>query len=267
VYLPNDYTYLYFKSTLEKEEMIRGLNVFARTQRRFDEEAMKALPEPAGEEQVYMDTNELKKVYKGKDYKSTFRNLPLKEDQLSSQIQAELEFSRRLEGLAQQEIPQTAISGARTGILPIQIEIPTGGQVYRFAKTIVKSDDQLTFSVLYAQNWMMRAVRWIIIILILWILYLKRKAVKRALMWLKEQFNDIRMIARKYQDSLNRLFQSVMTPFVLFGLFVVFLFVSRYLAILSLFFLWISLVYHVIQYQRKRREKKSEAPKKRSSKS
>ncbi|NIM98565.1 MAG: hypothetical protein GTO24_10935, partial [candidate division Zixibacteria bacterium] len=41
VYLPNDYSYLYFESTLEKEEIIRGLNVFRSAQRRYNERAMR----------------------------------------------------------------------------------------------------------------------------------------------------------------------------------------------------------------------------------
>lgn len=262
MYLPNDYSYLYFKSTLEKEEMIRGLNVFARSRRQFDEEAMQAFPEPVGEEQVDMDKNELKRVYKGKDYKSTFRNLPLKEDQLSSQIHAELEFSGRLEGLAQQEMPQAVVSGGETGILPIQIEIPTGGQVYRFAKTIVKSEDSLFVSVLYTQNWVVKVVRWFIILLILWILYLKRKTVKRIVSWLKEKYNDLSIMTKKYDKSINRLARSVMTPVVLFGLFLVFFFVSRFLALLTLFLLWISLVYYIVLHYRKKEERKAKTQKK-----
>lgn len=263
VYLPNDYAYLYFRSTLEKEEIIRGINVFTRSKRRFDEEAMEALPEPVvGEEQADMDRDELKKVYKGKDYKSQFRNLPLKEEQLSSQIQAELEFSGRLEGLAQQQIPQAVVSGARTGILPIQIEIPTGGQVYRFAKTIVKQEDALTMSVLYTQNWVITVVRWFIILLILVILYLNRKTLKRIFLFLKKIFNDLNIWVRKHEKSINRVARSVMTPFVLFGLFVVFFFYSRILALLILFLLWISLVYHIIHYYRGKEKRKIKAQKK-----
>ncbi len=250
VYLPNDYSYLYFKSTLEKEEMIRGVNVFARSQRRFDEEAMEAFPESVGEEQVEMDRDELKKVYKGKDYKSKFRNLPLKEDQLSSQIHAELEFSGRLEGLAQQQIPQAVVSGTQTGILPIQIEIPTGGQVYRFAKTIVKREDALTMSVIYTQNWVTKVVKWFIVIFILCILYLKRKLLKSLFQWSKEKFDDLQVIIKRHDETMNKIAKSVMTPVVLFGLSIIFFFVSKYLTLLTLFLLWISLVYHIVSHYR-----------------
>ena len=42
----------------------------------------------------------LKKVYKGKDYKSSFRNNQLKEEQMRSQVNAEMEFSQRLDDIA-----------------------------------------------------------------------------------------------------------------------------------------------------------------------
>ena len=86
----------------------------------------------------------MKKAYKGEDYKSSFRNVPLEEDQLASQLDAELEFSGRLEGLARNDAPASIAGGAiSTGVLPIQIRVPTGGQVYRFAKTVIRTEDQL----------------------------------------------------------------------------------------------------------------------------
>ena len=40
VYLPNDYSYKYFSSTLEKEEIIRGINIFSGSRREYDESMM-----------------------------------------------------------------------------------------------------------------------------------------------------------------------------------------------------------------------------------
>ncbi|MCK4774821.1 MAG: hypothetical protein KAT30_08540, partial [Candidatus Krumholzibacteria bacterium] len=90
VYLPNDYAYLYFESTLEKEELIRGVNVFTNTRRQYDGDKMKELrlDQELGKE-------ERKKAYKGDDYQSYFRNVPLEADELSSQMDAELEFGGR----------------------------------------------------------------------------------------------------------------------------------------------------------------------------
>jgi hypothetical protein len=101
VYLPNDYSYIHFASTLEKEEMIRGLNVFAGAQREYDESVMKEISEQEDQESIATYSDRVRKAYKGMDYQSKFRNVPLGEEQMSDQVAAEVEFGRRLEGLAQ----------------------------------------------------------------------------------------------------------------------------------------------------------------------
>jgi hypothetical protein len=113
---------------------------------------------------------ELKQVYKGKDVGSTFRNIPMEEEQVVSQLNAELEFGGRLEGL--REVPQASVAGTgATGILPIHIQVPIGGQVYRFAKTIVKTEDPLDFRVVYSRSWVSGLAKWIIALLIILVVF------------------------------------------------------------------------------------------------
>jgi len=254
VYLPNDYFYSYFKSTLEKEEMIRGFNVLTRAQRQYDERTMKELGSVDWEA-----TPERKKhVYKGKDYLSSFRNVPLQEQQMSSQVNAELEFSNRLEGLAKQEAPQSVISGktSATGVMPIQIQVPTGGQVYRFAKTIIKQEDPLLFSVFYTRLWVTSMVRWIFYVIILLIVYLKRENLKRLWRWLIYCSNIIMDHFRKPESFGRKIAQSGMTTFVLLGLVVVCNSFSNGLALLFVFLFWVSMVYQFIAYRKRRALKK-----------
>jgi hypothetical protein len=264
VYLPNDYSYLYFESTLEKEEIIRGLNVFRSTQRQYNERAMKEVSRLGKIESDKMSRDRLKGVYKGKDYKSEFRNVPLQEEQISSQVAAELEFSGRLEGLAQQDRPQGAVSGGAggTGILPIQIQIPTGGQVYRFAKTIVKTEDPLTMSVVYTQNWLFKTARWLIAVFILLVFYLMRKTVMRVFHWLKDEFNASYMWYKNHESTIEKYAKSQMTPFVLFGLLIVVWFISKFLTLLAFFFFWVSVVYQFLLYRERKAQRKSKAEKK-----
>ncbi|UCE17605.1 MAG: hypothetical protein JSV84_12055 [Gemmatimonadota bacterium] len=255
VYLPNDYSYIYFRSTLEKEEIIRGLNVFKGAQRQYNERAMKELSDLDAVESDEMYWDKLRGAYKGKEYKSRFRNVPLQEEQLSSQVQTELEFSGRLEGLAQQE-PQAAVSGG-VGILPIQIQIPTGGQVYRFAKTIVKTEDPLTMSVVYAQNWILGTIKWVVIVLIVLILIIMRKTVIRIFRWFKDGFSNVEKWYKKHDSTFEKISKSKMTPFVLFGLFIVFWSISKLLTLLVFFLFWMSVVYHIILYRERRAERRS----------
>jgi hypothetical protein len=249
VYLPNDYAYLYFESTLEKEEIIRGVNVFTNARRRYDGGKMRQLR--LGQE---LSKEERKKAYKGDDYQSYFRNVPLEEDQLSSQMDAELEFGGRLEGLAS-NAPQAPISGGvSTGVLPIQIKVPTSGQVYRFAKTIIRPEDPLVFSVIYTRMWVMGAIKWITIGFIGLIGYWNRRRLLRIGRWTTAQLNAVAGWIKKRERAIKRYAQSGMTPFVLFGLVVLLWRVSGYLALLCFFLFWVSLTYQVMRIWKKRRQ-------------
>ena len=259
VYLPNDYSYLYFQSTLEKEEIIRGINVLQNVQRRFNETEMKDIPAEPGK----MSPEKLNRVYKGKDYKSEFRNVPLQKEQIDSQVTAELEFSGRLEGLAQQDQQQLAAPGgvSKTGLLPIQIQIPTGGQVYRFAKTIVKTEDPLNMSVLYTQNGFLKTIKWFVVLIILIILYFMRKQGIRFFYWLQVRFKDLQGWYKKHEETIKKCAQSKMTPFILFGLIIVFAPISILLMLLALFLFWVSLVYHFFRYRERKAQRKLELQK------
>jgi hypothetical protein len=258
VYLPSDYNYLYFSSTLEKEEIIRGVNIFAGSQRQFDKEAVGVVGDLSSVEMDEVQRSDLKKIYKGKDYRSSFRNLPVKEEEISQQLNAELQFSGRLEGLAQNAYQGVVHSGsAGTGVLPIHIEIPTGGQVYRFAKTIVKSDDELTMSVVYNRIWIMKAFKWLIALLILLLLYINRKWIGRALVRLRDAIQSISGFYKRHERTIERMAQSRVTPFALFGFFLWFLFVSRILAVLAFFWFCVIVIYQISYYRGRRAQAKS----------
>lgn len=253
VYLPNDYNYLYFSSTLEKEEIIRGLNIFTGAQRQFDQEAMSEVGGLASREADEIQTYDLKKIYKGKDYRSSFRNLPVKEEEISRQVNAELEFSGRLEGLAQDAYQGIVHSGSRgTGVLPIHIEVPTGGQVYRFARTIVKSDDELTMSVVYNRSWVMKAFKWLLAAIVVLILYANRRMVGRGLGRVGTAAQSFADYYKRHEKTVERIVQSRVTAFILFGLFLWSLFVSMAMAFLAFFWLCVIVIYQISRYRVRR---------------
>jgi len=247
VYLPNDYAYLYFESTLEKEEIIRGVNVFNPARRRYDGDKMRELS--VGRE---LSQDEKKKAYKGNDSQSYFRNVPLEEDQLISQMDAELEFGGRLEGLASNEPQAPMSSTVSTGVLPIQIKVPTNGQVYRFAKTIIRPEDPLSFSVVYSRLWVMGAIKWVGIGFIGMIGYWNRRRLLGIGRWTTAQLTVIAGWIKKREQAIKRYAQSGMTPFVLFGLVVLLWRVSGYLALLCFFLAWVALTYQVLRIWKKR---------------
>lgn len=260
IYLPNDYAYWYFHSTLEKEEIIRGITLWNTQQRTYDEtvanELMQKKEMPSAQR-----SDELRRVYKGKDYKSQFRNVPMEEEQLESQVDAELGFSGRLGDLAEQDMSQAIVSGSgvSSGVLPIHIKVPTSGQVYRFAKIIVKPDDPLEITVQYTRFWVIKTLRWTAIIILLVILCLLRKIVKR---WIALLFSLIQKgwtWYKPHHGKIVRICQSKVTLFVLFFLFLLSWMIRSPLFIIFSLLTLASIIYHITKVLESRSKKKHEA--------
>ncbi|MDY7031213.1 MAG: DUF308 domain-containing protein [Thermodesulfobacteriota bacterium] len=253
VYLPNDYAYHYFDSTLEKEEIIRGLNIFSKAQRFYDQSAMREVSELAKSKEM----DELKKVYKGEEAQSRFRNIPVQKQQVTSQMAAEMEFSGRLAGLAGQDKPSVTVSGSGAiGILPIMIQVPTSGQVYRFAKTIIKPEDHLTFSVVYTQLWLGKLIKWGIFILIILLLFFNRNRLRGPWKWVKNLFYAAMQFYKQHQQTLKKIAGSLFTPFLLVGLIFLSWPFSTLLSAIFLLLFWLIVVYQVQRYFRRKKEDK-----------
>ncbi len=255
IYLPNDYSFHYFDSTLEKEEIIRGVNVFSGAQRQYDENVMQELNRSGNNSNKAIGKEQLRKIYKGKNYQSKFRNMPLRQEQITNQLTAELEFSNRLNMLAQQADQQgIAYSGKGTaGIMPIQIEIPTGGQVYRFAKTIITSKDPLNINMAYTQNLITKGVIWAVILLLIGLIYIIRNRIKGIFILVKDGFNNLRRYYLSHEQLFNQAVQSSMTTYVLLGLFIAGSFISKFIALPLFVLFWISFSYQAVLYRKNKK--------------
>ena len=254
VYLPNDYSYKYFSSTLEKEELIRGINVFSTIGREFDESVLDNID--MGRISSQEDSDELKKIYKGKDYKSSFRNNQLKEEQMQNQVNAEMEFSQRLDDIAKNA---PSVSGTSTGVLPIQIEIPTSGQVYRFAKSIIKPEDKLSFSVTYAQMWVNNFIKWILILIVILLIYWNKGKLYKPWNIIKHKTNRIFRLFKENEDSIKNYFNSYLNSIVLFILILVFSSFSYLITIILLALFITSIINLIVINIKKKKNEKTEA--------
>ncbi|MEN8193630.1 MAG: hypothetical protein ABFS12_12485 [Bacteroidota bacterium] len=249
VYLPNEYSYNYFQSTLEKEEMIRGLNIFAGRQREYEIPAKPLL----GEGNV---KDELKRQLRKKDYSSKFKSNLVQEEALLDQVVAEMDFSQRMNDKESNEFKPGVYGGTSTGVLPIQIEVPLNGQLYRFAKSLIKPDDTLSFSVIYSELWMNNLLKWIIVLLIALMIYLNRKRFSKPFIWLKGKWDNSVKIIKQNEENIVKYSQSKVTLFVLFALMIIFLSVSEFLALIFFFLFVGSLIYQISIYLKKRKEER-----------
>ncbi|MBU4486332.1 MAG: hypothetical protein KKD38_05335, partial [Candidatus Delongbacteria bacterium] len=107
VYLPNDYKYLYFDSSLEKEELIRGINIFG-DERVYDEE-----------NEAEYDAYDKKDVGRTRDVRkaqlSEFRNAQVEETDQMIQMSKEKSFGSKMEDLAMS--PSVSQSTTATGLM------------------------------------------------------------------------------------------------------------------------------------------------------
>jgi hypothetical protein len=251
VYVPNDYAYLYFKSTLEKEEIIRGLNLLGARRRVLTYSRSAPAGGNAGESDQMK--KEAREAYKGKDYKSQFRNVPVQEEQSMQQLDAEMNFGGKLDELGQ-AAPQTGVSGGGAGVLPIQIEVPTTGQVYRFAKTIVKPEDGLNVGVLVLRRGFFSLLLWILFLFIAWIAYRIRKTLGRGFALLTAYWKRVQPILEKAEVDMPRILGSRRAVLILVLSTLVLLIVSRWLFVLSLILLCIVLVVQgVLRFKERRK--------------
>jgi len=172
VYLPEGYNLLRFGGTVEKEKIAKGFRPLLGAKRRaqsyfrYDEPA----PEAPG-----LDEDKRKKIlHEAGELRREFSdNLALSEENIKSQMENEVTFSQRV-----QEVQNGKVA-AVSGVLPIKIQIPTTGQLFRFAKTIV-SEEPLTLDFSFASNAMMTFIKLMALVLILVIVYFLRKSIKNA---------------------------------------------------------------------------------------
>jgi hypothetical protein len=168
VYLPEGYSVLHFGGSVEKEKIAKGIRPLLGATRKVTSYFDTELPEPGEQEQ-----DEARRQRDAKELKKQFSaNLALAEAQLVEQIRNEDQFGKRVQDLQAGAVP------ASGGVLPIRIEVPTTGQLFRFAKTIV-SEDPLTLNFSFASNSMIIFLRILILMGALVILYVFRQSLKK----------------------------------------------------------------------------------------
>ena len=170
VYLPVGYTFPYFGGSVEKEKMASGIRPLFASKRRANYK-IKGAEIPAEKDDKYFnkqlrDADEVKKQFSP--------NLALREEQIVEQMENEAQFSQRVRAVQEGKVQVTS------GVLPIRIQIPTTGQVFRFAKTIV-SEEPLTLSFSYASGSTMMLILLAILAVFLLILFFIRKKIKKLI--------------------------------------------------------------------------------------
>ncbi len=177
VYLPEGFRFGGFGGSVEKEKTAQGLRPFLISRKK---PITQAEPHPgAPDEDKERIRQEASKV---KDQFSA--NLALTEEQLVQQIKNEAEFSQRVDDIQSGKAP----SGG--GILPIRIQVPATGQLFRFAKTIV-SGDMLNMNCSYISAGAIQLMKVVLYLTIFALLFGFRRKIVRVFLGLLKKLKKI----------------------------------------------------------------------------
>ncbi len=258
VYLPNDYSYLHFTSSLEIEEMIRGINALSSDKRIYNDEVMRKLAKSEIGEPVIQDADRLRQAYEGEGYESTFKSLSLQKPQIAGQLNAELEFSGRLDQAAEMPGPSSVGGSKSVGVLPIQIRIPTSGQVYRFARTIIRPDDPLAFSVSYSRGWVRSAMKWALALLLGALLWVLRKRLAASLAILGRWSSLAWKFVGEHRETVGRSMRAPIAVGLLSGLAVAAWMISFTIFVPLALLFWVCTSYQIIEFWKRRTARRSQ---------
>ena len=252
IYMPFDYSFVHFGGTMEKEKIARGISPllglnkrtvnYSDLSRQYQQAPEVSVSEPGKKRERDFDKRKqaLSMLQSQRELKSEFgKNLPVDEEVIADQLSKEMSFGTKLD--------EVAVSGGMTtGVMPIRIQIPTIGQVYRFAKQIV-SDEPLIVEATYIKDAPFTIIKLIILFVILYALYRKRD-------WLKKVWDAVsdwyRKRMAKFATPLNLVIVAVFL--FLFSLLFLNLFIAKLLFVLLL----ITVINYVLHYLKIRKERK-----------
>jgi hypothetical protein len=256
VYLPFGYSFVHFGGTMEKEKIARGIGPLLGLGKRtvdYNElsrwyrsapGAPAAGPAEKGREEKDAEKKKkaLSMLQSKRALQSEFgRNLPVDQEVMADQLSREMGFSAKLEEVA-------ASGGMTTGVMPIRVQVPTIGQVYRFAKQIA-SDEPLIVEATYIEDTPFTVIKLILLLLILYGLYLRRN-------WLKRVWDSA---ADRYRKSLAGLVTPLSLVITSAFLFLFsYLFLPLFIAKVLFLFVLAAIINYAVQYLKRRKEERQQ---------
>jgi len=182
-YLPDDYRLLHFGGNVEKEELATGINPFLGKRRVFSYDEINGYNEALAnwESPETQAVNRDIKRNQGK-LKSTFRTSSANQrGAFLNQLEQEINFADNI----QKEQQMGIITGGEAGMALLKIEVPTSGQLYRFAKTIIEGEE-LYLDFQYIRGWLNIIFKLVLLLIIVYIIYLLRRRIKNLYIRIKK---------------------------------------------------------------------------------
>ncbi|MCP4217682.1 MAG: hypothetical protein GY765_23770 [bacterium] len=182
VYLPQDYAYLHFTGNVEKEEIAGTMNLLLGNKRHFSLDQIDAYNEVAGNLEKEPQKQQIMDGYQ-QSLQSNFKNSAIGQRDIANQMRQEANLNLDFQKEQGKRLGQPG-----TGSNIFKIELPTGGQIYRFNKTIIE-EEPITLSFYYTSNTIKILAKILMWLALLLVLFLSRKKFlklfKRLVSWVK----------------------------------------------------------------------------------
>lgn len=230
VYLPVNYQILHFGGNVEKEKIATGIRLLLGGKRVFNYEDINGYNEVVSSFYNKGGKVSNKRIDRMKrNLQSDFRQqVGSDKSSLAKQISNEINFAQNI----REEQNRGVMEKGSAGVALLKIEIPTSGQLYRFAKTIVEGED-LYINFEYTSNWISTLTKIFLLGLLLFILYK-----------LRAQFKRLYITVKSWIESKKAFWDSCASPggtrIILVILAIVFLFISRFLFIIVMLLLLVA---------------------------
>jgi len=262
LYLPKDYSFLHFGGSLEKERLVSGIrpvmgcSCSKRAHRLVSPGVQYSLTPSDEGSRIQTDAWKDKETVPAEEEKlGEFKSFKAGKKEVMRQ-QA-LEQGVSLKPMPQTQKPGKIVSGYDTAVLSIPVSIPLSGQLYRFAKTMVRQEP-LVISMVYARGWIRSAIGWLILLLLLVGLYALRKRISRCGRILHGISQDMDKGYVRIRHLVKRAYNATLTPLILLGFVIAAAFSSRFLAASLLFLAGLCTMLHQRSYWFARSKRKIE---------
>jgi len=191
VYLPDEYKFIRFGGTVEKEKTAAGLRLILGGK---GDAASDLKPGPAAPG-VDKDQKEEMLRQKAGRLKSRFSDgLALSDTQVARQMENEAGFSRRIGDV------QNAPSLTGAGLLSIRILIPTSGQLFRFAKSLV-NEEPVTMDFQYVSDGTFVFLKIAVLLVLLAVLVLFRRKLRRTFRGLRGKIGSLKPKENRIREA------------------------------------------------------------------
>jgi hypothetical protein len=252
VYLPFGYSFVHFGGTMEKEKIAGGISPFLGLGKRtvnYNElskgyrsgpGAPAAGPAEKGKEErdAAKKRKALSMLQSQRTLQSEFgQNMPVGQEEIADQLSREMGFSAKLDEVA-------ASGSMATGVMPIRVQVPTIGQVYRFAKQIV-SDEPLIVEARYVKDTPLTFFKLMLLLLVVYAFYRGRN-------WLESVWDSA---ADWYRKNLAGFVTPLRLVIICASLFLLsFFFLPLSVAKVLFLFLLAAATYYAVHYRRRKKE-------------